>query len=347
MKLRCAIGGKQKIYIIYNMSATLNFSPLKYLSWKGKTFSQIVANIRSNKNNLPKSTITSTAMQTRIIMNQQPLKIYRKEIASMPLKTCNRRTSVKISDLVDIPGGTIVNSKVSDNSLTNGLVNIVDPNFTTITGQYSGSSCNTILQNPSGLNGLIPLSNRCLSNQNNALRRVRSAGMITRKFVANNNNDTYYTTAGQRLNHRGKSFAQKSFNMLRQGNNQSKPGTAASLNNVYGPNILSDCSGSAIVPVYFKPSNSKFSKQGGVSSSTRILRLKYDTITNAGYNLQKQFGKATANAHIYKTSNTDSNKVSSKTKTGYTNMLTPFIMPYTGRLLQRCPWANKKPSYGG
>ena len=30
------------------MSATLNFNPIKYYSWKGKTFSQITTNIQKN-----------------------------------------------------------------------------------------------------------------------------------------------------------------------------------------------------------------------------------------------------------------------------------------------------------
>tara|TARA_B100000902_G_C27284611_1_gene903696 strand:+ start:514 stop:1428 length:915 start_codon:yes stop_codon:yes gene_type:complete len=41
--------------------------------------------------------------------------------------------------------------------------------------------------------------------------------------------------------------------------------------------------------VYYKPSNTKFSTQGGVSSGTRIARLKYDTVTKNGSSFRASY----------------------------------------------------------
>jgi len=313
------------------MSARLSLDPIKYISWKGKTFSQITADIRANTVK-PTDTVYMT-VPTHLLMNPQPLKLYRKEIASIPLNTCNRRTAIKISDMIETPGGNIVNSKEKDAN-ANGLVNINDPNLPNLSGEYPGSSCDQSF--PTTTSNII---NRCLSTQNNALKRVRSSGMIIRKFNNNRNNDTYYTSSSQYLNSRNKTFGQNTFHMLRKGDATCLPGSAASQQNVYASNISAHCSGdpttydplqTSYIPVYYKPNNTRFAEQGAVSSSSRILRLKYDTITDAGSKLTSAYGKGTANALAYST--TDSSLYSMKTKMGYPNKKTPVINRYSGAL---------------
>ena len=315
------------------MSARLNMNEIRYFSWKGKTFTQITADIRKNIVN-PKN---SSVLTRHAIMKPLPMKLYRKEIASVPLNSCNRRTSSKVFSF-ETPGNTIVNSKIADIS-GNGYADIIDMTLPNIRGEYPGSSCDAgILPDDSNL----VTDNRCLSAQNNARRRVRSSGMITRKFNVINNNDTYYTNTNQYLDSRNKTFTQNTYHMLRQGNATNLPGTAATLSNVYASNTISHCKGAnvnqlttAYVPVYYKPNNSRFAEQGAVSSSTRILRIKYDTVTDAGAKLQGTFGKATANALAYST--TDSSIASLKSRTGYPTKNTPRFDPTTGAL--RCTTA--------
>ena len=52
---------------------------------------------------------------------------------------------------------------------------------------------------------------------------------------------------------------------------------------------------------YYKPNNCKFAVQGGVSSSSRMARLKYDTINTFanGFVTNPNFGPAVANAYAY------------------------------------------------
>jgi len=313
------------------MSARLGFNKIPYISWKGKTFSQITADIRKNVVNLRVNNIILTK---KSIMKPLPLKIYRKEIASVSLNTCSRRVSSKVSSF-ERPGGNITNSKIPD-TLANGYANIIDMILPNLKGEYPGSSCDANI-----LNSNPVTDNRCLSAQNNAKRRVRSSGMIARKFNVINNNDTYYTNTNQYLDSRNKKFTQNTYHMLRSGNAANLPGTAAALSNVYASNTISHCKGAnvnqlttAYVPVYYKPNNSRFAEQGAVSSSARILRLKYDTVTGAGAKLQASFGKATANALAYST--TDSSIASLKSRTGYPTKKTPRFAPTTGALVECC-----------
>ena len=88
--------------------------------------------------------------------------------------------------------------------------------------------------------------------------------------------------------------------------------TIASRNSLYGisyPNSIAGNQfktgttkpsiGTPYVPLYYKPSNSKFATQGGVDSSSRLTRLKYDTITSSANTYMTAYGKQTANALAY------------------------------------------------
>ena len=80
--------------------------------------------------------------------------------------------------------------------------------------------------------------------------------------------------------------------------------------------------GTPYVPLYYKPSNSKFAKQGGVDSSSRLARLKYDIITNSANTYMTAYGKQTANALAY---GVPGPSYSIKEKIGYSNCRTPVV----------------------
>jgi hypothetical protein len=298
------------------MSARLNLQEIPYIPWKGKTFSQITSTFRKNVN-LPENTPIITS---RLFMKPQPLPIYRKEIASIPLNSCNRSTSIKWSEL-EIPGGTIINSHISDIS-SNGIVLSLVPELSSNSSEYPGSSCS--------------INKPCLVTTTNALKRVRSAGMIVRKTNNNVTYKYYCTSSNQYLHSRNKTFEQNTFHMLRYGDDSAVPGTAKSVSNAYASNTVSYCSNTntdssitTYVPVYYKPSNSRFAEQGAVSSSSRLLRLKYDTITTGGASTNQPFGSATASALSYSTL---MGPYSLKTKTGYPLNKIPVISKFNGKL---------------
>ena len=51
--------------------------------------------------------------------------------------------------------------------------------------------------------------------------------------------------------------------------------------------------------VYYKPNNCQFSQQGGVSSSSRLLRLKLNTINSSANSVKNAYGQSAASALMY------------------------------------------------
>jgi hypothetical protein len=85
--------------------------------------------------------------------------------------------------------------------------------------------------------------------------------------------------------------------------------------------------------IYYKPNNSQFGVQGAVSSSDRLLRKKYDTITTVGSSFRSAFGAQTANALAYGSS---AYGYTLKERTGYSMKRTPTFSPYSS-IMKQCP----------
>jgi len=179
------------------------------IQWKGATFQQLSAGVRFNKQTNSTSIIN--------LFSPNPLKAYRKEIASVDLSTCNPRISVKIDDY-DKPGG-ISNSEIVT---TTALAN---------TGNLTYE--NNVCEHPSSTN----YCSAVLSPADNARRRVRSSGMIQKKSA----NDNYYTSTKQYLNSRNISYDQNTYFHVKYGDSTVKPGTKAALSNVYQSNGINKC----------------------------------------------------------------------------------------------------------
>jgi len=167
-----------------------------------------------------------------------------------------------------------------------------------------------------------------LSAEYNARRKVRSSGMIRPKYDSKTNRETYNVQAQQYLHQRNRTFEQNQFNNIRIGDANAIPGSSSSLNNIYASNTPQYCSDSSsnYVPIYYKPNNSKFAQQGAVESSARLVRLKYDTITDVGAKMKSAYGMQTANALSYGVSE---NGYTLKDKIGYPNTCTPVFTKTT------------------
>ena len=298
--------------------ARLGLREIPLVPWKGRTFSQVSAVIRYN------GTIP-VPNNTRLFMKPLPQKIFRREIASSVGTQTNSRASVMVRDF-EIPGANIVHSSYNGDLCKVGLVNTIDMNLPYGKTPYPGSACyNTTVQ-------LEKNTNSCLSTESNALRRVRSSGMIKRKFNTNKNNDTYYTSNAQYLESRNKLYQQNQFHLLRVGDPTSTPGGPGSYQNVYASATPSHCGNdltTTYVPVYYKPNNSEFGTQGAVSDSTRLLRKKYNTITYGGEKLRSAFGNATTNALAY---SSPQNAFTLKDRIGYPLKKTPVVSKYNGNV---------------
>lgn len=193
--------------------------PTKIAGWKGKTLFQVVATMQKNSN----KSSNMTPLTPNQLRKALPLKIYRKEIHNTNGKTnCRGRYSSKITDM-DMPGSTIVTE--IPRTYSNGLVTTLDINQTSLSAE--NGSCNG--------------QNNCFSPTYNARKRVRSAGMIAKKFDVNKNNDTYNTSTQQYLTSRNKTIKQNEFHYIRKGNSGLIPGPGLASSNIYSPSGLSHC----------------------------------------------------------------------------------------------------------
>lgn len=198
------------------MSPNSNIGLNEIISWKGRTFNQITSYIRKN------GSVNSALNVGNNIFNRLPLKIYRREIAVPTETNCKQGHAMRLG-LLNAPGGTITNSAVN----AGGLVNTIDFNLTENTSERPGSACD----------------GACLSagsSQSNALRRLRSGGMIKKQFDLSTSKQTYYTNSQQYINSRNRGFNQNQFYYTRLGNTSSKPGDSLTTNNIYTTNTLTD-----------------------------------------------------------------------------------------------------------
>jgi len=207
--------------------ARLNMNQIPYFSWKDKTFQQITSVLRKNKNNSPNLSVGE-------LLRPMPMKQYRKEIAvaGSGLSGNCSRASVKIANF-EQPGQTIVSS--SKSTTFQGVSNTLDITLTTIQSEHPGQCASTC-------NNDLPI----FSPEANARRRVRSAGMIPKKFNLNKNNDQYYTSTNQYLVARNRTIQQNGYVYLRNGTSGMQPNTGNSKSNLYSPQGLSHCNQPAI-----------------------------------------------------------------------------------------------------
>jgi hypothetical protein len=268
------------------MSALLNHNQRPVIQWKGMTFNQITSTVQKNTD-----ASLNTSQSVRRLFKPLPLKIYRREIAthgsnSTP-NVCNPRTSIRI-DEINQPGGYLVLDKDNAPARQNGLVNTLDFTLPKNTTELGAPSCNT--------------AEHCFSPAYNARRRVRSSGMINRKFNKDQQDvAAYYTNTQQYLTARNESYQRNLYHY--QNNGETTPGTKCTLSST------------------FNPSNKRFMVQGAVSSGDFTTRRNYNTITNVGASFRTTYGKGMANAMAYGVPNAGGTNL--KEKMGYPLTLSP------------------------
>ena len=293
----------------------------KNFEWKGKTFSEVTSLLKKNTN------YDENNDNYSVFFKPPPLKIYRREIANVSNTSASRKSSTIQS--FEVPGGSIVFDSNDNNC--KGVLNTKEFNYNSIRDNYNPCSvCDEPLQGATDSTFV-----RSHSTQDNARRRVRSGGMNRTKFIANKNNtQNYFSSSSQYLHGRNKTFKQNQFNSLRKEGSQTEDNIP-----VYASNTIQSCGTDAsgntsYVPIYYKPNNAKFAQQGGVSSSNRLVRLKYDTITDVGASMTKVYGNHTANALAY---GVPVNGYTIKDKIGYPNTCSlQFSQANPNGIKQKC-----------
>jgi len=193
------------------MSVLINETPI--INWKHEDnrFTQISSGIKYNNPNV--STDKSTYFRAL------PLKIYRKEIVT-DTAVANPRTSGRIFDF-DRPGGTI----------------------TTETDKCIGIKSTQIINN-SADKVCRSETEKCsvfLSAEANARARVRSSGMIRKKYNANTTAPTYFTDTKQYLESRSLSYKSNSNFHVYSGDVTSSAGSSGASQNIYTSSSGQNC----------------------------------------------------------------------------------------------------------
>lgn len=288
------------------MSALLGMTPYKYVSWKGRTFTQITSKIQKNR-----ILITNNS---DIIYRARPLPIYRREIASKKTSSSTGRNRISAQiRAFEQPGGYLVNVTNMSDSL--GIESILDEQTVKPFNQKNEKYCNEKI--PFDVNDQINI--KCLSAQSNALRKTRSSGIIKPK---------YYTNTKQYLYNRKKTFEQNQFNYLKSGDRNALPGSADSFKNTYesGGGVFNTKDNGKILncPVVYKPSNYNYSKNTAVESSTRVNRIKYNTLNHISSSYKGVYGSY---IESFYSNGGEIPGYNVKDKIGYSLTKVPVIMP--------------------
>lgn len=266
-------------------TARLQLNPTRYFSWKGKTLNQITSTLRKN-------TYSLNSDDTINIFKPNPVKLYRKEIASQTITSGNPRISSSIQDFERPNGYLLVSSVLTPAGNCTSLANTLDIDLPNSKYEMGGS---------------IELSTEpkiCFSQADNARRRCRSGGAAIKQYDITNRKKNYYTSSKQYLYDRNQTFDQNQFK--------------------YAVADNTSCAAPTV-----KPSNNRFKTQGGVSSSDLIARVRYEEITNAASQTANAYGAETANALAY---GVNATIYTNKDRNGYGIVSTPVIDKYSGEL---------------
>jgi hypothetical protein len=308
----------------YRYDARVGTAMTKVPRGKARTNMQRIATVQ--KNAMTTDPSGNFAKIGNNIFIAQPLKLYRKEIASVPTATVTR-TSLTIESL-EMPGATV---SVHTHAPPSNLDKVVPLEAVTVNlgqtslsddhpGRYACKSFTT--------------GGVCMDPATNARRRCRTSGHLK---------TNYNSTSYQYLQNRNKTFQQNQFQYVQSGHTSVIPGTSGANNNVYrsqgsassraiydSSGVLSACSKMArpFTPVFYKPNNPTFAQQGAVDAGSYILRRKFDSITNSVAKYRKVYGNAVASAMGYGPANS---VYTYKDKVGFPLTRTPIISPYKPR----------------
>lgn len=197
--------------------------------------------------NMPGGSITNSSIndgKSGGLVNTQHLNV---KLHSVHIDIGSSLTNTK---QVTIPYYNIQVSSVPTNaqdpSWTDAFSVSVKGNILTVTRTDSNAGWGQLLTLEGWVEDMCSQSDNCPAEsvgtaQSNALRRLRSGGMIKKQFDLSNDKATYYTNTQQYINSRNRGFNQNQYYYIRTGNSSATPGDSLSTNNIYASNTLTNC----------------------------------------------------------------------------------------------------------
>ena len=240
-----------------------------YISWKGPSTSSVTPSWSRPVINSPGTSFAA-----------RPIKQWRKQLVPNPNSGISRSSAVGMP--MDLPGGSVYLGATTD----------CHANLS----ELFSSTKNTIFNQSKDLSG------NCVGC-NPETTVIKSAVTLLKK-------DYYSDTKGY-LQSRCQTYDQKlsTIPIPENKNNYIDPTThnpipssnSSSGSQVYYTNNCSKkcTNNNSRVTTIYKPNNSQYSQQGAVSSSSRLTRLKYNTITKNGNSFKSAWGHEGANAGKY------------------------------------------------
>lgn len=223
------------------MNTIFHVTAPQEFSWKGKSFKQIYAAIKQNKNDHPNASVAS-------FHHAQPLKLYRKELLGTP--PCSEQRHATKIDALSRPQGTCATTAAA-----------ADHHLVVTVNEKDTLGVDACRNNPHGCTSDFQ------SIQDHAKKRVRSSGIVKPSYNANYK---------QYLERRSKTFAQNQYHFSRTVANQDASYTVAQGNQhasyivVQGKAEPDTCE----VRNTWKTSNRAFLQNGGQMSSAQTARLR-------------------------------------------------------------------------
>lgn len=322
----------------YRFDARMGTAMQFQSKWKGAVYRQMVPTKQKNAqyldisaNNYVDNTLLKTGIRNNIFL-AQPLKLYRKEIATVPTTHPTNPRSGMTLEALQMPGATIQikagKEAAAVTAFGGGLATI-------FLDKQEVETTNNSTDHP-GRCASFTRNGLCMDPASNARRRVRRSGTLKQN---------YNSSTSQYLYNRNLTFQQNQYQYVQRGNTSTIPGTPAASSNVYrtqssftslaiypssqaSSSALSTCKNTnrPYTASYYKPNNAAFAQQGAVDAGSYILRRKFDTITNNVARYRKVYGNTVASAMGYGISDS---VYTYKDKIGYPLKKTPVISKYT------------------
>jgi hypothetical protein len=246
-----------------------------YVTWKGASTGSVVPAWSRPLINDNTNTNTGTSFAAR------PIKHWRKQL--VPAANTGITRSAGVGMPMDIPGGSVyLGATVDCSNCPVTLTDLIPRGKNNIFGTTKDASGNCVACNPE-------------------TNIIKSAVTLLKK--------NYYSDTKGYLQSRSQTYDQKlSTNPIPENNYINSttkqfipPSDSPNGSQVYyTDNCSQKCttSNSRVTTIY-KPNNPNYSQQGAVDSSTRLDRLKYNTITKNGKSFKKDWGQQGANAGRY------------------------------------------------
>ena len=240
-----------------------------YISWKGPSTGSAVPVWSRPLMNNNSNTNTGTSFAAR------PIKHWRKQLIPAANTGISGRTSVGMP--MDRPGGSVYLGATVDclNCRVN-LAELIPTTKNTVFNSTKDASGNCVACNPE-------------------TNIIKSAVTLLKK--------NYYSDTKSYLQSRSQTYDQKlSTNPIPDNSYTSPPSDSPTGSQVYYTDSCSKkcTTNNSRVTTIYKPNNQQYSQQGAVDSSSRLDRLKYNTINKNGKSFKTAWGNQGANAGSYK-----------------------------------------------